>query len=158
MKALTVYQPWSSLIMAAAKRYEFRRWDYSSRYPGMEGTRIVIHAGARAIVRSEVLDIIKRIEDGNSALVEDVARPILERILEAHKSSPGLPLASGLGTATLLPARRCTDLFKGVIDSDRIDQHVWAWPLQAIEPFSHPVPCRGAQGFWNWPKDLEREA
>ncbi len=155
MKAITIWQPWASLIMAGAKLYEFRRWDYSERYPGIASTRIVIHAGARAMRRNEIDDILMRIDDGDSALVEKIARPVLERILEAHSSSPGLPLASGLGTATILRARRCTDLFKGVIDSDRIDEHVFAWPLQSIEVFPHPVPCRGAQGFWNWPSDLE---
>ena len=158
MRALTIWQPWASLIMAGAKLYEFRRWDYGSRNPNLAGTRIVIHAGARPIKRAEVVDILQRMDAGESALIEAIARPILDRILAAHSNSPGLPFASGLGTATLLRARRCTDLFKGVIDSDRIDQHVYAWPLQAIEPFPHPIPCRGAQGFWNWPKDLERTA
>ncbi|HWY14390.1 MAG TPA: ASCH domain-containing protein [Rhizomicrobium sp.] len=158
MKALTIWQPWATLIMAGAKRYEFRRWDYSERYPAIASTRIVIHAGARAMKRNEIEDILMRIDDGDSALVEKIARPLIERILAAHSSSPGLPLASGLGTSTILRAHRATNLFKGVIDSDRIDQHVYAWPLQAIEPFPHPIPCRGAQGFWNWPKDWERAA
>jgi hypothetical protein len=26
MKALTIYQPWASLVMIGAKPYEFRRW------------------------------------------------------------------------------------------------------------------------------------
>jgi hypothetical protein len=30
-----------------------------------------------------------------------------------------------------------------VADSDRIDQHVWAWPLSDM--------MRGYQGLWNWP-------
>lgn len=27
-----------------------------------------------------------------------------------------------------------------------------------MEPFKAPLPCRGLQGFWNFPADLEKEA
>lgn len=53
MKALTVWQPWATLIIAGAKPFEFRRWDYRTRDRGLEGQRIVIHAGARPIKRAE---------------------------------------------------------------------------------------------------------
>ena len=57
MKALTIWQPWASLVMIGAKPYEFRRWDYRDRSPALEGQRIVIHAGARPIKEIEVDDI-----------------------------------------------------------------------------------------------------
>ena len=51
MKALTIWQPWASLIIAGAKPYEFRGW----RAPrALIGQRIVIHAAARKIDRDEV--------------------------------------------------------------------------------------------------------
>src|SRR6185369_13939683 len=59
MHALTVYQPWASLVMIGAKPYEFRRWDYRTRAPALEGQRIVIHAGARAIKPDEIRDLIE---------------------------------------------------------------------------------------------------
>lgn len=49
MKALTIWQPWASLVMIGAKPYEFRRWDYRERQSGLQGQRIVIHAGARPV-------------------------------------------------------------------------------------------------------------
>jgi hypothetical protein len=42
MKALTLHQPWASLIAVGAKRIETRSW--STRYRG----RILIHAGAKS--------------------------------------------------------------------------------------------------------------
>ena len=51
MKALTIWQPWASLIIAGAKPYEFRGW----RAPrSIFGQRIVIHAAAKKIDRDEV--------------------------------------------------------------------------------------------------------
>ena len=151
MKALTVYQPWASLIMIGAKPYEFRRWDYRTRAWALEGQRIVIHASARPIRLAEVEDIIGRLNDGISALRGDIALPLLERIRAACKGRGVVELSAGLGTAILEEPKKVDGLFNSPADSDRIDHHMWAWPLTQIEPFAAPVPCHGAQGFWSWP-------
>lgn len=44
MKALTIWQPWASLIAYGYKAYEFRGWLPPKH---MWGTRIAIHASAR---------------------------------------------------------------------------------------------------------------
>lgn len=147
MKALTIWQPWASLIAEGAKPYEFRRWDYRARQPKIEGQRIVIHAGARPVKRDEVLDIYHRLDHGESALIADRARAVLEKSNDGRS----LLLAHGLGTAVLGTPRRATDLFG---DSDDIDEEVWGWPLTDWAPFTPPVPCKGAQGFWNWSASL----
>ena len=156
MKALTVYQPWATLVMIGAKPFEFRKWDYRSRNPGLEGQRIVIHASAREIRPVEVEDILQRIADGESALKDELALPLLQRVREAYRCRGVLELAAGLGTAVIGRPRRVTDIFKGTPhDSDRLDQSVFGWPLTDIQPFPEPVPCRGLQGFWTWPHALE---
>lgn len=149
--ALTIWQPWASLIMIGAKPAEFRRWDYRARYRGLEGRRIVIHAGARAIMRHEVDDIIERLADRVSSLNAERALPLLNRLRGAYKCQGILPLGAALGTAILRTPKQVSALFNSPADSDRIDHHMWAWPLDHIEPFSEPIPCRGMQGFWEWP-------
>jgi hypothetical protein len=151
MKALTLWQPWGTLIILGAKPYEFRRWDYRSRYSNLEGQRIVIHAGSRPVRLDEVRDILARIDAGYSALEQQIAVPLLERIWNAHKGEGVVELSAGLGTAILGKPRRPLELFGGKInDSDRIDHSIWAWPLSEVERWEEPIPCRGAQGFWNW--------
>ncbi len=152
MKALTIWQPWASLIMAGAKPYEFRSWP-APRW--VQGQRIAIHAGARRVRKDEIADLLLRLQNSlawTTGLVPDVALPVLEK---AHGAPGSLPLASVLGTAVLgVPVRSnevAAELGAPVInDSDRDEHSNWAWPLtdvQALEPF---VPARGAQGFWNW--------
>lgn len=151
MKALTIYQPWATLIMIGAKPFEFRGWDYGARYTGLVGQRIVIHASARAIKPDEIEHILSRIKDRESGLVEELALPVLKRLQAAYKCQGVLELSAGLGTATIGKPRRVGDIFKGVIaDSDRLDHSLFGWPLTEIERFDAPVPMRGAQGFWNW--------
>ena len=48
MKALTIWQPWASLIMAGAKPWEWRGW---APPRSLVGQRIAIHAGARKVGR-----------------------------------------------------------------------------------------------------------
>lgn len=151
MRALTIFQPWATLIMIGAKPYEFRRWDYRSRNHSLEGQRIVIHASARPIRLAEVEDIVDRLEDRISSLHANIAKPLLDRIRSAHKGQGIVELSCGLGTAILGKPKQVSALFNSPADSDRIDHHMWAWPLTDIQKFAEPLPCRGMQGFWTWP-------
>jgi hypothetical protein len=161
MKAITIWQPWASLIMVGAKPYEFRPKSYL-RYPGAPtvGERIVIHAGARPVKPAEVEDLLKRLDDADKSTGLDpaLARPVLERCRRAAKYQ-ALLLGCGLGTAVLGRPLNAGRIFRGhVADSDRaaIDENAynWAWPLSDIKPFDAPVPMRGAQGFWSWPQGI----
>lgn len=148
--ALTVWAPWSSLIIEGWKPYEFRGWDYRRRRPDLVGKRIAIHAGARPVKRTEVAELLSRIARKNSR-VSEAAAPFLER---AHLSPAMVPLAAVVGTAVIGVPIECRTLFgSGVLtypDSDRVEHQAWAWPLSQIERFATPVPARGAQGFWKW--------
>ncbi len=142
MKALTIWQPWASLIMAGAKPYEYRRWSPPRRNIGQ---RIIIHAGARKIRAAEVELLEYRLATEPETTGLD---PALALVVLRHPEN--LPLASGLGTALLGNPRRAAEIHAEIADSDRINEHVWGWPLSDIESFAPMVPARGAQGLWNW--------
>ncbi|MDH7973721.1 hypothetical protein QH494_16130 [Sphingomonas sp. AR_OL41] len=178
MKALTIWQPWATLIMVGAKPFEFRGYP-APRF--VTGCTIVIHAGSRPIRTSEVEDLIERLDDTEDAwttgLFADKARPVLERALaqsryKAPKLGPvdlfgerkapcealgfdPLPLGAGVGTVRVgTPVRgdECAKTFGVTInDSDRDEHANWGWPMLEIEPWPEPLPMKGAQGFWTWP-------
>jgi hypothetical protein len=155
MKALTIWQPWASLIMVGATPFEFRKWDYRARGRSLEGSRIVVHAGARKVQPREVQEILLNLWGGEpTGLIHDPARELLVKIgFRPGDGGPMLPVAHGLGTAILGKPRKASEIFgRGRGDSDRIDQQIWAWPLTDIKHFEPPIPMRGAQGFWNWPE------
>lgn len=159
MKALTIWQPWASLIIAGAKPYEFRKW----RAPrSIIGQRIVIHAAAKSIDSDEVAhlhhllayngtDEVLREIAAETCLIADKALPVLRL---AHVGD--LPLSVGLGTAVIGEPRLGTEIAEefGVPranDSNR-DQHAnWGWPMLDIEAWPEPIPMSGKQGLWNWP-------
>ena len=148
MRAITIYQPWASLITEECKPYEFRKWPAYRRFVNQ---RIAIHASARRVDVNEVKDLLYRLKtDGGqgTALVVDRSIELLERILTRPSS---LPLGAIVCTANLGAPKLAKDLFgDGVADSDRIDQHVWAWPLTDVRRIEPPQPATGKQGFWEW--------
>jgi hypothetical protein len=167
MKAITVYQPWASLIIVGAKPYEFRSWNPRERgagYAAYIGQRIVIHAAARKIDRGEVRVLMRQLEAGGdeaaaTCLHADKAIPILRRALvETMDDGRGdLPWSAGLGTAVLGEPKDGFDvaaefgLEMHVNDSDRREHANWGWPMLDVEVWDHPVPMKGLQGFWGWP-------
>ncbi len=154
LPAITLWEPWATLVAAGAKPYEFRRW---SAPPRLWGKRIAIHAGARPIRRAEVDHLLTslRLEGGWGTALE--AEPATEILLRVQADPKRVPLSHVLCTAKLgkpVPAneielaRLASNGFVG--DPDRIDHQMFGWPLTEIEPLMPPVPARGAQGFWNW--------
>jgi len=77
--------------------------------------------------------------------------PLLERLRTAYKCRGVVELSAGLGSAILGKPKSVSGLFSSPADSDRVDHHMWAWPLTDIRPFAAPIPMRGMQGFWTWP-------
>ncbi|WP_020699559.1 ASCH domain-containing protein [Reyranella massiliensis] len=157
MKALTIWQPWASLIMAGYKPYEFRGWP-APRY--VIGQRIVIHAGTRLLKKQEVAAIIGQFERGEfMGGMKTEAIPFLEDIVMDRRK---IPLSAALGTVRLGTPKRSHELwpdqFEGYSDSDRAEVSNWAWPVTEIEHFTPIIPIKGHQSFWNWPYPAPAEA
>lgn len=153
MLALTLWQPWATLVAEGVKPFEFRRWPAPK---WIWDRRIAIHAGARQAKRAEIDSLIAsiRLEQGwGTALDPERALDILLRI----QARPALLTLSAVVCTAIVgrpvPAAEAVrqiygENFRG--DSDRIDHQVFGWPMTAIERFDAPVPAKGAQGFWRW--------
>ncbi|GGI82025.1 hypothetical protein GCM10007973_18070 [Polymorphobacter multimanifer] len=160
MKALTIFQPWASLIIIGAKPFEFRGWRPPS---SLVGQRLVVHAAAREVDTREVHQLVRLLEAGgrfaaHTCLKPDLALPLLRDWMNGTE----LPLAAGLGTAIVGVARLGTEIsaefgLNRANDSDRDMHSNWGWPMQDIERWEHPFSMKGAQGLWTWP-DAERMA
>jgi hypothetical protein len=144
MKALTIWQPYASLIMIGAKPYEFRGWPAPR---ALRGQRIVIHAGARPVRRAEVAalinDLSKTGDQGNGMEVG----PALDFLETAWRRGLQMLHGVGLGTALLGEPRRCTEIYP---DDPDAAHSMWGWPVSEIEIWDAPIAMKGAQGFWAW--------
>lgn len=152
MKALTVWQPWTSLIAIGAKPYEFRGHAMTR---GQVGKRIGIHAGLRRVVRTEVENLLWILEHRQdvSGLVVDLAIPLLRGWMRGQIE---FPLGAVVCTAQLGEPIRDEALAQRLglrmapRDSDRPEHSNWGWPMIAVEELRPPAPARGYQGLWDW--------
>ncbi len=150
--ALTIWQPWATLIMAGAKPFEFRGWCAPRSY---WGRRVAIHAGARPMRRGELQELeAKLLSDrwAETGLKRSLALDIIER---AERAPREFPRSAVLCLATLGRPVRDAELAEqlgvpSVNDSDRGEHSNWGWPLTNIEPLTPYVPARGRQGWWMW--------
>ncbi|MRX32784.1 ASCH domain-containing protein [Aminobacter sp. MDW-2] len=166
MKALTIWQPWASLIMIGAKPYEFRSWKPPL---SLIGQRLAIHAGARPVRASEVRALVMALKGNpnmaNPCLKADIALPMLDRVLLALSKSPDtlwgtseqltLPISHVLGTVVVGEPKRgdeCAAEFGEAAgnDSDREGTFNWGWPMLDIKHEEPPRQAKGAQGLWDW--------
>lgn len=126
MKAITLWQPWASLIAWGEKRYETRSW--GTVYRG----DIAIHAGLHLEKNVVFWHTIHRDYDLiNVPLGMIVAIARLEHVIRIDRGLIAREFEKELTVGEWRPGR-------------------WAWYLTDIRPLDEPVPARGKQGLWNW--------
>lgn len=137
MKALTIQQPWASLIAHEFKCYETRSW--FTRHMG----DILIHAGlGRSPAGEELWAWLKREGWLGVGMLPDC-------------SFDALPRGVILAQVTLVD---CCDAsrVKLAFSEGSIERHLgdytrrYAWLLSVRRVFKQPIPARGQQGLWDF--------
>jgi len=154
MKALSLLQPWASLIAQGDKRIETRSW--STSYRG----QIAIHASARprGAKWQGFMDVCETGADyGRTARFFHEAIPDPET----------LPFGAIIAVVDLAQILTTTPgklrLFPSwpgsLSDKERAFGDYtpgrYAWCLENIRPLPEPVPCRGALCLWDAPADVK---
>jgi len=145
MKALTIWQPWASLIIEGFKPREFRPWACPK---SMVGQRIVLHAAKRPMKAGELRDIMEYVcsTDGVRDGIDPRCMTLLERVWRREEE---LPMSAALGTAQLGAPRVPIHRLPALGDPEP-DRPIYAWPMLDVQKWPEPVPAKGAQGFWEW--------
>jgi hypothetical protein len=146
MKALTIWQPWASLVATGAKRIETRSWPTS-------------HLGELAI--------------HSAAIYPQKHRDLLRTAVFSRSISMGtrLPLGAILGTVRVLrvlPIPTCGLFYVRKFIEEQLavtraeaDRELqlgdytagrFAWILGEASPLKTPHPCRGKQKLWTAPE------
>lgn len=140
MPALTLWQPWATLIAAGVKPYETRP---SLPPHELRGRRIAIHAGLRP---AAPLDITPSMDAVMVALTGD--RYWYER----------LPYGAVVCVCVLDSVRPAQNV--PADDFGNYSAGRWAWKLTDIVVLDPPVPARGQRDYgWPWsvPDDAWRQ-
>lgn len=123
MKAITIKEPWASLIVNGYKKYEFRSW--KTNYRG----KILIHAGMS--IEKDMLGNIKdyNIEINKGAIIGEA--DLADCILVNEEFDEEL--------------RNIDEIVYG-------NNHInnYAWKLENIKKYDKPIPIKGKLGLWNY--------
>lgn len=140
LQALSLWQPWASLIAIGAKTIETRHWAPPYAYLG---ERIAIHAAKKWDVENR--GVIWRepfLADLRAAgLLQDTGLPAF-----------GLPLGAIIATARLAECHDAACPSLNLSERERAYGHYgpnrFGWALKDVLALVTPIPWRGAQGFF----------
>lgn len=166
MKAITIWQPWATLLPLGIKLYETRSWATSYRGP------IAIHAAALKLPQ-----VLKRCfpdEDDKLMFLDAIARGMKG----TYTSKEIMDLLNGFPTSSIVATARLIDCHKisvpygfQILNDDTPYTHKqnvrfytpsiveltlgdwtpgrYAWEFADMKPIP-PIPAKGKQGLWEW--------
>ncbi len=151
MKALSLLQPWATLVACGAKKVETRSW--KTNYRG----EIAIHASKgylsggktafedlcmsgtfRGALDKHMVDLLDLLAIGITPdLIADLFMPF------------GAIVAKGrIVRCSLISGEWMPDEPELSFGDYTIGRY--AWFLEDVEPFSTPIPAKGSLGLWEW--------
>jgi len=139
MKAITIWQPWATLIAIGAKRFETRSWPTKHRGP------LAIHAAKKVDVEACKEEYIQSVllEHGyhidNLPTGEIVAISTLKDCVKSVDTwTDGYVLENGVYVYS--PEYELGDFTPGR----------FAWELTDTKQLQESIPAKGQQGLWDW--------
>lgn len=134
MKAISLWQPWATLIAIGVKQYETRSW--ATSYRGL----LAIHAAKRPVK------------------VEEITFEISLGLIAAGIRDPySVPLGAILCIVRLVDVVTTESLMdiEGFFDTDEYcygnyDDNRYAWKMEVVKIAPEPISVKGAKGLWTW--------
>jgi hypothetical protein len=160
MKALTLTQPWATLVAIGAKKIETRSW--ATKYRGS----LAIHAAVdKRFINIRSKDYICHLEPFYTILTEYTQKlAISYQDLRDMVHRPPLPTGMIVATCKLVSVEKLEyDHQYGWQKGNRgwimTPQEIafgdytlgrYVWLIADINPLPEPIPAKGSLGLWEW--------
>ena len=139
MKALTLFDPWATLVVLGAKQYETRSWPTSHRGP------LAIHVSKKWDTELQAQGWQ---EPFYSAALGRADFGVATGCIIGMVDIQGIFPTSSWQCESSLELTEKERAF-GSFSPGR-----WAWRLYNPRRLATPIPCTGHQGIWNVPPDI----
>lgn len=145
MKAITIKQPWATLIALGEKRFETRSWQTKHR------GKIAIHVGKT--IDKQAFDEVT------------IMATLLKHGIKSHED---LPTGAVIATVDLIECHKVTSNYYSMYEEEKagtdkgllIEGDEWwfgdytegryAWELANVKPLHEPIPAKGQLSLWEW--------
>ena len=132
MKAITLWEPWATLIALGHKKYETRHW--KTRWRG----NIAIHAAKRW--KPDQINIFNRLRERCPEL--------------SDYTIDDLSFGCVVAACRIVTIHRTEDVRAGLSLLERVGGNYengrYAWELEIVRLPPEPIPAKGQQGLWEW--------
>ncbi len=140
MKALTLWQPYATLVAAGLKTIETRHWQPPK---SLIGCNIAIHA-AKRWTREEwhiTNDLMRRF-------------PSVKQLFDPEGKGEFTAILGAVLVAVRLVACIPTENLINISPEERAFGNYapgrYGWKLEIVKLPEKPIPAKGGQGFWDW--------
>jgi len=148
MKAISLLQPWASLIAIGSKKIETRSW--STKYRG----ELAIHASKGSKKETESLCV----KEPFFGVLTQAGYQIRCSVVTYDKIYTDLPLGMVVATCKLVDCIEMTPEFIDLVKSAKgyefeFGEYAvgrYAWILEDVKPLEVPVPAKGKLSIWEW--------
>jgi hypothetical protein len=152
VRAITLWQPWASLIVCGTKKIETRSWSTKIR-----GT-VAIHAAKKVPLEAIQLLATKAFQEGLKILLPINMKYIIMEFLPRGKVIGTVDIIDCVEIVGKLKNGYPLVVFKSEVKSivgpevlfGDFTRGRYAWILENPVMFEKPIPAMGSQGFWNW--------
>lgn len=136
MKAITLWQPWATLIALGVKQYETRSW--ATPYRG----RIAIHAAKK----------------WDAETLMDFTVPEVWRVMQQHRIRDyDLPLGAIICIGDLTGCVPTALVPRNEQRFGNFTPGRFAWKIEHVRVLLNPIAISGKQGLWDWQPPLHLE-
>jgi hypothetical protein len=149
MKALTLTQPWATLVAIGAKTIETRSWGTKYRGP------LAIHAAkgfpkaARQFTLERICYETVRVHS-QPRRGEAAAYPLGVVVCTCHLVACKLIVETRLQLGPCADAARMLPPREPELSFGNYSPGRWAWILEDVQPLDKPISAKGSLGLWEW--------
>lgn len=143
MKALSLLQPWASLIVVGAKKWETRPWKPSTTMLYiLRNSGLLIHASAKFDRQNRTL----------------LTYPPFCAYLDRNNKLPTGAIIGSVKVGRVIPTDEWMKEFNPDINPDAQTEQAfgnyssgrWTWEMLEPEVYAEPIPYKGALSIWKY--------
>lgn len=149
MKAITIWQPWASLMALGFKEIETRSWKAPS---SIINNKVAIHAAKKIIPLQDFLNSLEGLDTNQK-------NNIIQTIIQEYGAYEKMPTGAIVATGILSDVQPAEVLRKKILPLERAcgdySDNRFGWIFKGTFKLEKPMPAKGMQRLWNWDGDIK---